>query len=67
MLYPFDCCHNIEAFTMGLRQLRMSNSPWSRRSGGGEIGLCCNSKSQDVDPNDVRASDVLKEETADGR
>ena len=37
------------------------------RIGGGEIGLCCNSKSQDVDPNDVRASDVLNEETADGR
>ena len=32
------------------------------RIGGGEIGLCCNSKSQDVDPNDVRASDVLNEE-----
>ena len=44
-------------------QMRNINTQQLAESiGGGEIGLCCNSKSQDVDPNDVRASDVLNEE-----
>ena len=57
---PKQKLNNLTDINMQIRNI--NTQQLTESIGGGEIELCCNSKSQDVDPNDVRASDVLNEE-----